>query len=236
MHTTIRRLTVVGLCAAWIGSGASVASADSSLSATTLGAYALTNEAAVYGTVSTGGPATNWAFEYGTTNKYGSYTQLQSIPAGAATPQAVYAVLTNLTPGTTYHYQLLAANGAQYSLGAYGGDRTFTTPTAGNIQLQSRNFTVKKGSFSVPIKCASTQGCKGKLTITTAKKVHKKTKILTCAKKSFSGKAGSSQRVSVKLAKACTAGAKKGGKLKAKLLMVLTTGQPKLSKNIVIKL
>lgn len=232
----LRRLTVIGGCLACLGGGAAAAPAASQLSATTLGAYAPTNAAVLYGTVSTGGASTNWAFEWGTTTMHGHYTRLQNIPAGASGPTNVDAVLRNLAPGTTYHYQLIAADGTQYSLGAFGGDRAFTTPKAGNVRLQSSSFSLRNGGIVVPLKCASSQACKGKLIITTVKHVHHKTTTLTCASKLFGGKAHSARKVSVKLARACTAGARKGGKLRGKLLVVLSSGQPKLSQHIVIKL
>jgi hypothetical protein len=236
MHTTIRHLMTIGACLAGLGALASEATADSAVSATTLGAYAPTNAAILYGTVSTGGAPVKWAFEWGTTAKYGNFTPVQTISAGASAPQAVDAVLTGLRPGTTYHFELIAADGADYSLGAYGGDKTFTTPPAGNVQLQSTSFKARKGAVSVPIKCASSQSCTGKLTITTTSKAGRKTSTLTCASKSFSDKPGSAQNVSVKLARACTTAARKGRKLSGKLLVAPTSGQPRLNKNIVIAL
>src|SRR5258708_32047611 len=63
--------------------------------------------ATVTGTLNPNGQATTWYFEYGTSTSYGSKTS--TISAGSGTSHAnVAAPLAGLTPGTTYHYPLLA--------------------------------------------------------------------------------------------------------------------------------
>jgi hypothetical protein len=68
--------------------------------------------------------ATSYHFEFGPTPAYGSSTPSQDAGAGnsAAT---VSATVSDLAPGTTYHYRLVASNGDGTSVGA---DRTFSTP------------------------------------------------------------------------------------------------------------
>ena len=70
------------------------------------------------------GNVTGCEFKYGTDQRYAD----GSIPCGASLPitsaTAVSAQLAGLTPGTTYHYQLVAENGNGVQLGA---DQTFTT-------------------------------------------------------------------------------------------------------------
>jgi hypothetical protein len=66
-------------------------------------------------------------FEYGTTTAYGQQADINSTGcpnAGTAT-QMVSCTLTNLKPGTVYHYQLVVVekNGTKL----YGGDKQFTT-------------------------------------------------------------------------------------------------------------
>ncbi len=79
--------------------------------------------ATVAGTVNPSGDATNWHVEYGATTSYGSVTPSNDAGSGSTTQQAA-ATLAGLSPGTTYHYRLVATN----SLGTTdGGDRTFTT-------------------------------------------------------------------------------------------------------------
>jgi hypothetical protein len=80
--------------------------------------------ATLNGTVNPNGFTTTAQFEYGTTSAYGSTAAVTLSPADGDTAQNVSANLTNLTPGTTYHYRLSAANPAGPSS---TGDATFTT-------------------------------------------------------------------------------------------------------------
>jgi hypothetical protein len=71
---------------------------------------------------------TDCALDWGTDT---TYKQGTAVPcdqsAGSGTSNIpVSAELTGLTPGTTYHYRFVAENTEGI---AYGGDRTFTTPT-----------------------------------------------------------------------------------------------------------
>jgi hypothetical protein len=82
--------------------------------------------ATVTGTVDARGTQTVFAFEYGTTTAYGGQA---SGDAGSATGAlSVAAAIAGLTPGTVYHYRLLAANAD--GSGA-GSDLTFTTAGTG---------------------------------------------------------------------------------------------------------
>jgi hypothetical protein len=81
------------------------------------------------GTVNPNGLATSWYFEYGTTTAYGSRTPTRS--AGSGTQNVPVAeALTSLTPGTTYHYRLVATNADGTSRGADGVFTTLSTPVA----------------------------------------------------------------------------------------------------------
>jgi streptogramin lyase len=81
-----------------------------------------TTSAVLTGTVDANASATTYRFEYGTTTAYGSSTPITSAGAGDA-PVAVNAQLSNLGPGVTYHYRLVATSPVGTSFGA---DRTFT--------------------------------------------------------------------------------------------------------------
>jgi hypothetical protein len=73
--------------------------------------------------VNPSGLATTWHFEYGTTENYGSSTPSAGAGSGA-TPETEATEIASLSPGTTYHYRIIAAN----SDGTTDGpDRTFTT-------------------------------------------------------------------------------------------------------------
>ena len=66
-------------------------------------------------------------FQYGRSTAYGASSPHQATPAtSSAAP--VSAVLTGLSPGTTYHYRLVVTN----AVGAvFGADHAFTTTTSG---------------------------------------------------------------------------------------------------------
>jgi hypothetical protein len=75
------------------------------------------------GTVNPLGTHTSYQFEYGLTNLYGVLTKVGS--AGSGTRAAPVArAIGGLTPGTVYHYKLLATN--KYGV-SQGADRTFKT-------------------------------------------------------------------------------------------------------------
>jgi sugar lactone lactonase YvrE len=62
-------------------------------------------------------------FEYGPTTAYGQTTNSQSIPAGDSSVAIIHHI-RDLTPGTTYHFRIVATNGAGETTGA---DQSFTT-------------------------------------------------------------------------------------------------------------
>jgi hypothetical protein len=90
----------------------------------TQGANGVTiNSATLNGTVDPNGDATTYSFQYGTTTAYGSTTP--SLSAGSGNSgQAVSASVSRLTPGTTYHYRVVATNAEGTTVGA---DQTFKT-------------------------------------------------------------------------------------------------------------
>ena len=96
-------------------------------SASTDPATAVTsNSATLNGAVNPRNEATTFYFEYGTTNTYGSRTPDQG-PTGAVSQNIdVSAAITGLSPGTEYHFRLVAVNASGTRR---GGDRRFTTPS-----------------------------------------------------------------------------------------------------------
>jgi len=76
---------------------------------------------------STGGEATQWWFQYGTTTSYGSKTPNRSVGSGTAT-QTVSERITGLNPDTIYHFRACASNASGSGCAA---DRTFRTGSAG---------------------------------------------------------------------------------------------------------
>jgi hypothetical protein len=84
-----------------------------------------TNAATLAGTVNPGGGATTYRFEYGTSTAYGSQTPDENAGSGT-TDGEVSAGITGLSPGTAYHYRVVATNAAGTINGA---DQMFTTAT-----------------------------------------------------------------------------------------------------------
>ena len=79
--------------------------------------------AVLHATVTPNGLPTTYRFQYGRTTAYGSTTQPASAGSGTA-PVAVDAKVGGLRPGATYHFRIVAVNGAGVAAGA---DATFTT-------------------------------------------------------------------------------------------------------------
>lgn len=93
----------------------------------TLAASGVTQTSATLnGTVNPDNLATSYHFEYGLTAAYGSSTATQSAGSDYAVhPEA--ASISGLSPGTTYHYRIVATNAIGTSVGA---DMTFATASA----------------------------------------------------------------------------------------------------------
>ncbi|MGZ4198441.1 MAG: PKD domain-containing protein, partial [Solirubrobacteraceae bacterium] len=82
--------------------------------------------ATIEGGIYPNGLDTKWWIEYSTDSSFDHASYVTDIGAGTA-PVSVTGYLSHLTPGTTYHYHLVAQN----SVGTtYGYDYTFTTPQA----------------------------------------------------------------------------------------------------------
>ena len=69
-------------------------------------------------------PVTTCRFEYGATAEYGNVVPCPGDPGSGSSPVAEAVALSGLTPSTTYHYRLVAANAGGTEAGA---DATFTT-------------------------------------------------------------------------------------------------------------
>src|SRR5918993_5599641 len=101
--------------------------------------------ATLTGTITPDGAEAPWVFEYGTTREYGLTTAQQTVPAGTE-PAAVEAVLTGLSPETTYHYRLVSGE-------VQGEDKTFTTaaapPQPSLPTISARGYTERTASSVV---------------------------------------------------------------------------------------
>jgi hypothetical protein len=76
-----------------------------------------TTSATLTGTVNPLGHPANWHFEYGPTIAYGSTTPNKNA-GGGSTAVSVSAPIAKLTPGTTYHFRIVATSNAGTSAGA----------------------------------------------------------------------------------------------------------------------
>lgn len=83
--------------------------------------------ATVSGIVNPNGVATSWYVEYGTSTSYGSKTSATSAGSGTSSV-AISASLTGLSPGTTYHYRVVATSSAGTGQGADGLLTTSAAP------------------------------------------------------------------------------------------------------------
>jgi hypothetical protein len=95
--------------------------------------------ASLNGMVNPNGAATTAYFRFGLTTNYDSYSATNALAATNVT-LAVSNLVSGLTPGTTYHFQLVAGN----SLGTNAGaDMLFTTPSSAQALDFSLNGAVK---------------------------------------------------------------------------------------------
>jgi hypothetical protein len=113
-------------------------------------------QATLNGTVDPEGVATSYWFEYGTTTSYGTKIPATAIEVGSGTSGvAVSRTPTGLTPGTTYHYRVVAESEAGT---ADGADRSLTT--GGGIPPVEL-----EGSFTVESEEGISVGCQVSATI-----------------------------------------------------------------------
>jgi subtilisin family serine protease len=98
--------------------------------------------ATLNGTVDPRGVATTYRFDYGTTTAYGQSTPVANAAPGSG-EVGVSAELTGLTPGTTYHYRLVAMSADGTTV---GGDGQLTTaqPTPAVVGLTAPTSVTKR--------------------------------------------------------------------------------------------
>jgi hypothetical protein len=104
--------------------------------------------ATVAGSVNPNGQATTYHFDYGTSTTYGAQAPAPPDPSAGSgtTSQPVSANLTGLSPGTTYHYRLVAKNASGTQVGS---DQTFAT--AGQSAPTIASFSPTSGAAGVVV-------------------------------------------------------------------------------------
>lgn len=110
-----------------VDQGAAASSPRSGPRAWTTHAYGIRGTSAVLaGFINARGRYTTWYFKWGKTKAYGHIVPVGGIEEGFSDsrPEEVEEAVFGLTPGTTYHYRIVA-----YSHGrkVFGGDKTFKT-------------------------------------------------------------------------------------------------------------
>ena len=98
--------------------------------------------ATLNGTVDPKNHTTTWYFEYGTTTRYGTRTPSQRADADTGS-RAVTAGISNLAPGTTYHFRIVASSSTGTSRGA---DVAFTS-IANTVSLATSTYKIVSGHF-----------------------------------------------------------------------------------------
>jgi hypothetical protein len=107
-----------------VGEDATFSTVAAPLATTALAAEVSDSGATLLGQVDPRGRATSWWFEYGQTMSYGTATG--AFGAGSGIGQVpVASSLTGLSPGTTYHYRVVAQNAD--GLLTRGADQVLTT-------------------------------------------------------------------------------------------------------------
>ena len=103
--------------------------------------------ATLTGSVDPEGLPSTYRFEYGTSTGYGSTWPVLQVYAGSANTNQMVAIgVPNLSPGTTYHYRLVASNEDGTT---YGADESFTTPSYPAALIQEPpGFTQTVGATS----------------------------------------------------------------------------------------
>jgi hypothetical protein len=123
---------------------------------TTLAATSvIAGSATLNGSVNPNWGATTAYFHWGTTTSYGNSTGGQLLPGGSST-LPLSTVINGLQSDMTYHYQIVAVNGAGTS---YGNDISFTTPMcAFTVSFSTQSFLAVGGSGTATV-TASASDC-----------------------------------------------------------------------------
>jgi hypothetical protein len=172
MRKAVLVTTAAAIACVSIVVGGSSATAPKAAAATTGPAVttgyatgAATTAERVLGVVNPNGQATTYYFEYGTSTAYGAATA--KVKAGASTVNRLASgVLTGLTPGTVYHYRLVATNAGG---AAFGDDQTFTGGlTTSQVRVMGREGFVSPGRvIGVELGCFAGQTtCTGHIAMT----------------------------------------------------------------------
>jgi subtilisin-like proprotein convertase family protein len=212
--------------------------------------------ATLHGNVNPRGTGTQYRFEFGTTDAYGSTTD--TVDTGTGVADGV-APINGLNPSTTYHYRVVALRSG--GVAAAGGDKTFTTnsvpappppppppptvtPVAGfSFTKSPKTLTLdSKGQFTWTFKALA--GLKGTAVFDSATKVAaridvtaaaKKKKILKLGSKSFTVDSKGAGKVKLKLSSSAFKSMKKLKTVKVKVTVTSTSPADKKATTFTLK-
>jgi hypothetical protein len=249
MKRTIRRLALIASCSSVLL--ALIAAPALATTATTGRVTDVTTSSAVlHGVIGTGGVATYWEFQYGKTSRYGKTAPVPPRLVSRGAP-AVSVRVTGLSPGTTYHYRLVALVKATratrpyyYFVATHGADRKFTTHhiPRGKVTLVAKLLPVKKGRVTIKLKCGGVKVCKGRVKITkritVLVKHRRKMTTIVCAAADFTIRAGKTAMLRPTVGPACLTLLKsaKHHKIGAKLEVRPTSGQASFGTGVTLAL
>jgi hypothetical protein len=203
--------------------GAGVGDAADAPAVTGQASAVSSSSAQLNGTIDPGGIDTFWTFQYGTSNGYGQTTAMAQQPLTGTTASSVSTEITNLQPGTTYHFRLVAIQGAAgtsgEATGSTGDDETFTTGGSGSsistssgnsskhskASLRSHTFSVRGGKASIPWGCSGSAGanCSLKMSLSARGKIGGKLKTVSCGHGTFKASTGKHKSVRVAVGSKC---------------------------------
>jgi hypothetical protein len=216
---TLAAALTCGVAIMLVGVGVGVGDAAGTPAVTGHASSLTGTSAQLNGTVDPGGLDTFWAFQYGTSTAYGQATSPVG-PLNGTSKMSVSTEITGLQPDTTYHFRLIAVQGAAgtsgESTGYTGDDLSFTTPGSNSItttskngtkkakaSLRSRTLHVRHGAALIPWGCSGTAGavCKVKMTLSARGKAG----TVSCGKGTFNASTSKHRSVSVSVGKKCLA-------------------------------
>ena len=154
------------------------------------------------------GVLTSYHFEYGPTTAYGSVAATADSGAAVGT-LPVAATLDGLSPGTTYHFRLVASSKGGVREGL---DQSFTTPAAtpgapnsasafAGVRLVSTKLAVSGKFITLKLSCpaATVGGCSGQTKLTARRRSG--TRRVALGKARFSIAAGDQAKVRVRVSR-----------------------------------
>jgi hypothetical protein len=200
--------------------GAGVGDAASTPAVTGVATSVTSTAAQLNGVIAPAGLDTFWAFQYGTSTSYGHDTSPLG-PLTGTTSMSVSTLLRGLQPGTTYHFRLVAVQGAAgtsgQAQGFVGNDVTFNTPSSrsnstnsngskhARASLRGRTLAVHHGVALIPWACSGSSGatCKGRISLTARGKIAGKLETVSCGAGTFSAATGKHRNVRAVLGSGC---------------------------------